>query len=37
MNRYIVERSFPAGLRIPLTDQGAQACMAVVANNADAA
>ena len=35
MPRYIVERSFPGGLRIPLTEQGAQACMNVVKNNAE--
>lgn len=35
MNRYIVERSFPGGLRIPQTEQGAQACMTVVDNNAE--
>lgn len=35
MPRYIVERSFPSGLRIPLTEQGAQACMSVVRNNAE--
>ncbi len=33
MPRYIVERSFPGGLRIPLTEQGAQACLSVVNNN----
>lgn len=35
MPRYIVERSFPTGLRIPLTEQGAQACLDVVKNNAE--
>jgi len=35
MPRYIVERSFPGGLRVPLTEQGAQACMSVVKNNAE--
>jgi len=34
MPRYIVERTFPDGLRIPVNDQGAQACGAVVENNA---
>ena len=29
MNRYIVERSFPGGLRIPQTEQGA-ACPKVL-------
>jgi hypothetical protein len=33
MPRYIVERTFPDGLRIPLDAQGAQACAAVVGNN----
>jgi hypothetical protein len=34
MPRYMVERSFPDGLRIPQTDDGAKACLAVVDNNA---
>ena len=34
MPRYMVERTFPDGLRIPLTDAGAEACQSVVANNA---
>jgi hypothetical protein len=34
MPRYIVERTFPDGLRIPMTEQGAQACAGVVKNNA---
>jgi hypothetical protein len=34
MPRYMVERSFPDGLRIPLTEAGAKACQSVVANNA---
>jgi hypothetical protein len=33
MPRYLVERSFPDGLRIPLNDQGAKACGSVVENN----
>lgn len=33
MPRYVVERTFPNGLKIPLTDKGAEACMSVVANN----
>ena len=33
MPRYIIERSFPDGLRIPVNNDGAQACMSVVANN----
>jgi hypothetical protein len=35
MARFMVERSFPDGLEIPLTEQGAQACMAVVGTNAE--
>lgn len=35
MPRYLVERSFPDGLRIPLDDEGARACMAVVDTNAE--
>jgi len=34
MPRYIVERTFPDGLAIPATDQGAQVCLTVVGNNA---
>jgi len=34
MPRYIVERTFPDGLRIPVNDQGAQAVGSVVRNNA---
>ena len=34
MPRYLVERTFPDGLALPATDQGAQACLAVVGNNA---
>jgi hypothetical protein len=33
MARYLVERTFPDGLRIPVDDQGAQVCNAVVATN----
>jgi Protein of unknown function (DUF4242) len=33
MPRYIVERDFPDGLRIPLNNDGAQACGTVVENN----
>src|ERR1700686_16495 len=35
MARFMVERSFPDGLEIPMTDQGAQACMSVVGTNAE--
>jgi len=34
MPRYIVERTFHGGLRIPLDDAGARACTDVVAANA---
>ena len=33
MPRYIVERTFPDGLAIPMTDQGADVCLIVVGNN----
>jgi hypothetical protein len=35
MARVRVERSFPDGLEIPLTEQGAQACLSVVGTNAE--
>ena len=34
MPRYIIERTFPDGLRIPVSDVGARAVRSVVANNA---
>ena len=34
MPRYIVERSFPEGLRIPVDDGGAEICRTVVERNA---
>ncbi|WP_395401472.1 DUF4242 domain-containing protein [Pseudoduganella sp. UC29_106] len=34
MPRYIVERTFPEGLHIPVNAEGAQACNAVVGTNA---
>ena len=34
MPRYLVERTFPDGLRIPMNDDGARSCLAVVDNNA---
>ena len=34
MPRYMVERTFPDGLRIPVTDEGARTCGAVVRMNA---
>jgi hypothetical protein len=35
MPRYVVERTFPEGLGIPATEEGAAACLNVVDNNAD--
>jgi hypothetical protein len=35
MPRYIVERTFPAGLALPATEAGSQACLTVVGVNAD--
>ena len=35
MARYVVERTFPDGLEIPLTDEGAAACLAIVRRNGD--
>ena len=34
MARYLVERTFPDGLAIPLSEAGAQACAGVIAVNA---
>lgn len=34
MPRYVVERTFPDGLVIPINDQGAGICRTVVSNNA---
>jgi hypothetical protein len=33
MARYLVERTFPDGLAIPMTDEGAEVCLTVVGNN----
>ena len=33
MPRFLVERTFPEGLAIPVDDQGAATCLAVVGNN----
>jgi len=33
MPRYMVERTFPDGLRIPVTDEGSAACLGVVDKN----
>jgi len=35
MPRYIVERTFPEGLQIPATEEGAADCLTVVGRNAD--
>jgi Protein of unknown function (DUF4242) len=35
MPRYVVERTFPDGLNIPIDAQGAASCLAVVDRNAD--
>jgi hypothetical protein len=34
MPRYLVERTFPDGLEIPMDDSGAKVCLTVVDNNA---
>jgi hypothetical protein len=33
MPRYLVERTFPEGLTIPVNEQGAAICLTVVGNN----
>jgi hypothetical protein len=33
MKRYVVERTFPEGLQIPVTEEGAAICLNVVDNN----
>lgn len=35
MPRYVIERTFLDGLDIPMTDEGAATCLAVVDRNAD--
>ena len=35
MPRYVVQRTFPDGLQIPVTEEGGAACLAVVERNAD--
>jgi hypothetical protein len=35
MPRYIVERTFPEGLAIPVTAAGAATCLSVISTNAD--
>jgi len=34
MPRYLIERDFPDGLRIPVNEEGAQACLGLVERNA---
>lgn len=34
MPRYLVERTFPDGLAIPMNEEGVQVCLTVVGNNA---
>jgi hypothetical protein len=36
MSRFIVERTFPGGLSVPMTDDGANACARIVGGNAEA-
>lgn len=33
MPRYLIERTFPDGLAIPMDEQGSQVCLTVVGNN----
>ncbi len=35
MPRYMIERTFPNGLEIPMTKRGSEACGGVIAKNAD--
>ena len=35
MPRFMVERTFPDGLHIPMNEDGSQACMTVVGRNAE--
>jgi hypothetical protein len=35
MPRYLVERTFPQGLIIPISEEGTQVCMNVVGGNSD--
>lgn len=35
MARYLVERTFPDGLAIPMTAEGSQVCLTVVGNNSE--
>ena len=35
MSRFIVERTFPGGLAVPMTDDGANACARITVSNAE--
>ena len=35
MPRFMVERTFPTGLQIPMTAEGAEACLGVVGRNGE--
>jgi hypothetical protein len=35
MPRYLIERSFPEGLKIPANDEGAEMCRTLVLNNTE--
>jgi hypothetical protein len=35
MPRYVVQRTFPDGLHIPVTDGGAELCLSVIDKNAE--
>lgn len=35
MPRYLVERTFPEGLEVPMNDEGAQGVLGIVAQNAE--
>jgi Protein of unknown function (DUF4242) len=35
MPRYLIERSFPEGLKIPANDEGAETCRTLVLNNTE--
>lgn len=35
MPRYVVERTFPKGLQIPVTEDGARFCLTIVEQNAE--
>ncbi|WP_405825869.1 DUF4242 domain-containing protein [Streptomyces sp. NBC_01390] len=37
MPRYLVQRTFPEGLHIPVNDEGAKACTSVIEGNAASA